>query len=194
VEDYQYQACFLGIPFYQVSGIVLGMPVLRMFRYLRFDNRQREATFATAARFEPEESVLWDRYPMICVEGPPVATLDVAGAPLRLLVDTGGGPHLILTAADWKIVQERVKIVAQAQDRCPTWGGFEDVDAYDVQGLIVANQELGNRRIWVSRDDHWPGISMAGLGCFDRTEVVYDFDRRMIWIQRTDRRLAASRE
>ncbi len=184
IEDQTWQFRVLGIPVYRLSSWVLGMPLLRKAHYLCFDNDRGEVTFGVKSSFQPDPGWQWEEFEMTYPDGRPWVKLPVAGKEMMLLADSGGGPHLILNRAEWEVIADDLEIVRHNVDQYPTWGGFQQVDAYKVKTLALGPIVHRNALVWVQRKSERPvPPSCIGLGPFRDSVVVFDFERSKLWIR-----------
>ena len=56
----RWEARLLGLPLWRHSGYVLGLPALRGFAYVEFDNPRRRVTFSAFNAFAPGKAAGWE--------------------------------------------------------------------------------------------------------------------------------------
>jgi hypothetical protein len=188
IETNRYEAQFLGLPLYRANGAVLGMASLGQTRYLAFDNDRREVTIGLEP-FVPRADHVWESFPFAAdLSGGlfprPYVDLPVAGTPVRLLADSAGGPRLILNRDHWTKIESRVKVTHHRQNRYPTWGGFQEVDSYEVAELEIGPLKLKNTIVWVRRGQMREVAPSIGLGVLGKATAVWDFAGQRLWIGR----------
>jgi hypothetical protein len=186
IETNRYEAQFLGLPLYRANGLVLGMASLRRAHYLAFDNGHRKVTIGVD-KFAPSTNRTWESFPFVpdpsqSLVPRPYVDLPVAGQPLRLLTDSAGGPRLILNREQWDLIAPRLKVKRHRQDRYPTWGGFQEVDSYEVAELEIGPLNLKSPIVWVRRGEIHEAAPLIGLGVLGRATAVWDFAAKRFWI------------
>ena len=180
IEHEQWQFRILCLPLYKLRGWALGMPVLRQMSFIRFDNRNREVTLGMET-FSPESELRWRQYKLSNRDGRPYVRLPIAGIETELLVDSGGGPNLMLNADQWHKIAKKVKIERRWAKEYPTWDGFDEVNAFQVKRLEIGAKEISSAVIWVLPEAS-PVVPAIGLGPFENEVVVWDFDNSQYWI------------
>jgi hypothetical protein len=185
VHPMRWEARVLGLPVYRLSGYILGLPVLRAFASVEFDNRRRSVRFLPAAPFSPDEPRQWGTYPMRVDDGVLTALVPIAGRTLRVCPDTGGGPVIVLTPEDWAEIADHVRVLGHSRGRFPSWNGFVPCDRYTLDELGVGNYKLRRPTVWVrTRDEPAdPAPTLLGLGPLRHTTVVYDFKSMQLWVR-----------
>ncbi len=111
----------------------------------------------------------------------------IQGQMMKIMADTGGGPVLILSSADWQQLRPAVRVIGEKSGRFPTWGGYLPVKIVTVEELEVAGRKTRHAELWVC--EKWPE-STFGLGCFADRTLVLDFARQVLWVRQGDVRPA----
>jgi hypothetical protein len=181
IRSDQWQFHVLSIPIYRLRGWALGMALFRQSSYLLFDNSKRQATISFEA-FQPSADRKWTCYEMITENYWPKVKLQIAGQTIQMVVDSGGGPKLILNPPQWQMIRNHVEILRHWSDKYPTWGGFQEVDAYKLKRLSIGEIELSNATVWVRRGKMLETPPLIGLGPFGQATLVWDFQRNRFWI------------
>jgi hypothetical protein len=181
----RWEARLLGLPLWRHSGYVLGLPALRGFAYVEFDNPRRRVTFSAFNAFAPGKAAGWDAYPLTADRYNRLTSqVPLAGQTVTVCPDTGGGPVLILSASDWTRVAPHVRVLRRQRGQFPSWNGFVPCDIYTLDRLTLANQTLVRPTLWVrtADDPQGPVPTLMGLGPLRHTGVVYDFKNMKLWI------------
>ena len=176
----QWQYRFLGFPLYRLRGFVIGLPLLAKFEYVLFDNVEKSAELSAEVPFSPEDPTKWWTCELLFENGMLMVDMPVAGKETRLLLDTAGGPHLILHPNDWNELSERVTTRYSRRKDFPSWGGKHPVKEHRVGELSIGPRALRDARVWVSEV---PRVSSLGMGCFEHTTIVLDFGRNRLWVK-----------
>jgi hypothetical protein len=171
----------LGIPIYRVSGWVMGSSLLSQAKFVAFDNLHRQATFGFRD-FAPDENLQWKTLEVEPHFGLPFVRVEVAGKPFVMLADSAGGPHMILNAAQWTAIEGSLKVLHHRRETFPTWGGFQEVDAYVVERLVIDGVALPHQTVWVRRGRNVEAFSLLGLNMFPEQTVVWDYGHHKCWI------------
>ena len=185
VDLRQWQFRVLGIPLYRMRGWTLGSPVLlTQTRYLAFDNPARQVTFGFE-NFEPSHEAHWRQYDLTLDSSArrPFVRVPIAGIELELLLDSAGGPRLILNPEQWEQIASSAVVLSRRRTSYPAWGGFQEVDEYAVKSLDIAGLGSTNSRVWVRRApilDNAPPL--LGLGPLAKAIVVFDVAGGKFWL------------
>jgi hypothetical protein len=178
-----YEARVGFIPIYRMRGWILGNMLLSQAKYLAFDNRSRRATIGQEP-FAPRPGLKWSSYPMRMRDDRPVVEVPLAGQHVPLLVDSAGGPKVILDPAQWKRIRPHVRVKRARRERYPTWDGFELVDEYTLERLQIGPVTRRNVVVWVHRKPKEDQLPLLGLGPLDDCVVVFDYAGETFWIGR----------
>ena len=181
IERKTYQFFILGIPRNPPRRWYIGMPLIQQANFIAFNNRAQELTIAFH-EFVPDPALSWQSYEFTEIEGRPHVRLMISDVPIELMVDTGGGPKIILDRSQWEALSEHVQIKRHTVSSFPTWGGFRAVDEYVVDRLQLGHVELRNESIWVLQDDSSGFRPLLGLGPFNDVIVVWDLNCNRYWI------------
>lgn len=171
----------LGLPIYRVSGWVMGHSLLSQAKFVAFDNLHRQATFGFTA-FAPDDNMQWKALEVDPRLGLPFVRVTIAGKPFTMLADSGGGPHMILNAPQWQAIAPNLKVLHHQREKYPTWGGFQEVDAYVVERLVIDDVTLPHQTVWVRRVNKLETFPLLGLNMFPEQTLVWDYAHRKWWI------------
>jgi hypothetical protein len=183
---------FWGLPVATDKAIIAGLPLLRQFSYIIFDNVAQEVEFSHDIEFQPSESAQWARYKLEIAEDLAgntflFVTMPIAGLDTKLQLDTGSGRGLVMRTGLWNQLHDRIPKVKLKKDAelYPYIGWF------NCQKGKIAELEIGDRLV---RDvelavfpDDCPLMEdchgFVGMQYFNDTVIVLDFERNLMWVR-----------
>lgn len=185
-----------GIPIasstYGKDNIILGLPLLREFKYIIFDNINKEAVLSYHEPFEPQNPGGWEKYPISIEEDFHgnaflFVKLSVAGYETELQLDTGSGRGIAIGETLWEKINNNLKEVKlkKGKDYYPYIGNLS------CKKGKISKLEFGNRTIDQAEisvfDDDCPLLDgcegLIGMQYFSNTEIVLDFDNNLMWLR-----------
>lgn len=173
--------------------VIVGMPVLREFRYVRFDNISNYVEFSFEQRFDPEDANSWSNYP-ITVEEDWVGNtyllvrIPVEGKEVELQLDTGSGRGLAVSQKLWDSItlKRQPAQLKKSSETYPYIGKFRCLRG-KADSLEVGNRIVADAQISVFADD-CPLVEdsggLLGMQLFSDTALVIDFEKDMLWIKK----------
>lgn len=188
------EARLFGLPVFKDKTIVVGLPVLRQFKYIEFDNVKREVYFSLDGEFRSVEPDSWTQYPFVIEEysqGNAFLLVDipVAGEKAKLQLDTGNNGGLAVGSKIWNRINKKLQNVTlvKGEDLYPYIGRIA------CERGVVSNIEVGNRTVKDIRLSVFPDDStiiensqgLLGMQCFKDTVMVIDFEKSLIWLKKT---------
>lgn len=182
-----------GIPLWKQNIFLLGLPTLQQFKYILFDDPNREVTFSKAHSFCPANPEQWTFYPMDIKTDPNylgtrISTMiPMAGQETEIGFDSGGG-NLVLRESVFENMRSRLEIRSERN------GTFLAIQhgPLDCRKVQVRNLDIGNRRlkqceIVVLPDDTEylirSEMGYLSLKEFRDTAVALDFHKNRIWVR-----------
>lgn len=185
-----------GIPIassaYGKDNIILGLPLLREFKYIIFDNINKEAELSYHESFEPDNFENWKKYPISIEEDFHgnaflFVRLSVAGYETELQFDTGSGRGMAIGETLWNEINnnlEKVKL-KKGKDIYPYIGNLPCKKG-EISRLEFGNRTINNAEISVFRDD-CPLLDgcegLVGMQYFSNTVFVLDFEHDLMWLR-----------
>jgi len=173
--------------------IIVGLPVLREFKYIVFDNILGQVEFSRDKVFEPGEADSWAQFPIWLEEDFSgniflFVRIVVGGQEMELQLDTGSGRGLAISEELWEQMPPDVRQVRlkRAKELYPYIGNLS------CRRGVVAELALGNRKIHnvpvsVFADDS-PLVEdcggLMGMQLFRETVMVLDFENELMWVKR----------
>jgi len=185
-----------GLTVARDKAIIAGVPALRRFRYIAFDNVTQEVEFSLKETFECGQFQQWSRHPLTIEEdfggnAYLFVEISLAGEPVRLQLDTGSGRGLAITEATWQQIFPRVHSVNLSQ----TKELYPYIGRLDCRRGIIPRLRIGGRIVSRAEVSVFPDDSplleqcagMLGMQCFQDTILVLDFQRSQMWVKNTSR-------
>ena len=182
-----------GLPVAQDNTILLGLPVLKSFRYLLFDDIKKEVRFSPKEPFEPEQPQLWRKYPFSIKDRSPdniavFVEIPIAGEIMTLFLDTGCSA-LILPEKTWQtICSSYPHVRLQTADHLFYARGKIPCRKGVIKKFRLGDMIIRNVPVVVLEDDVMKSvvgdcIGLLGMSCFRGTVFVLDFHRSIIWVR-----------
>ena len=180
-----------GVSIAYDDSILVGLDVLRSFRYILFDNINKEVEFSAKETFAPDESELWASYPFSIKEKTKSSSaifveIPVASEPMELMLDTGWGGELVLNEQNWEKLSRRISKVRLRKDNC----AFAFLPEMACKKTIVKKLDIGHIKIKSAKIEVLPDDNplklraLLGMYCFRNTIMVLDFERNLMWIKK----------
>ncbi len=190
------QLRLFGVPAGDDDSIIVGLPLMRHFKYFLLDGRKKEVEISVERVFEIEPGARYQSYPLIFEEhaGNNVqlfVTIPVAGEEMTLQLDTGSDGGLDVTESGWKRLRERITPVKlkEGSTHYPFYGRYECREAV-MKDLLFGERTLRKTTIQVFADGERPvgdaRDGLIGLELFENTEIVLDFERDILWVRNGD--------
>jgi hypothetical protein len=173
--------------------IILGLPLLRQFKYIAFDCVNKQVEFSYSQLFEPQQDE-WDKYQFYIEEDFHgnaflFVRIPIAGSEVELQLDTGSGRGLSITENLWSQIQASMPDtknirLKKASDFYPYIGRFKCRRGVAAE-LKVGELTVKNAEISVFANNN-PLLEdctgMIGMQYFQNTVIVLDFERTLFWI------------
>jgi len=174
------------------DSIIVGLPALREFKYILFDNVRKEVEFSYKELFEPGESDLWEQYPFSIEEDFRgnaflFVNIPICGEEIELQLDTGSGRGLAVREELWEKMREKIQDVKLNNG----------IDLYPYIGRlpckrgIIGELEMGKGMVKNAEISVFPNDSplvkgcqgLLGMQCFRDTVMVLDFENELMWVK-----------
>lgn len=184
-----------GVPISRDKSIIIGLPVLKQFKYIRFDNIRKVAEFSLNNVFECNESNRWEQYPFLIKEDSEsnaelFVKIPIAGKDMELRLDTGAGGGLAISEDLWKEISKRIQKVNLKDDTTlyPFYGRLA------CKSGVISKFKSGDIIIEKVKISVFPNDSklmiqgnpkgLLGMQFFEKSVMVLDFERQLIWVKR----------
>jgi hypothetical protein len=179
-----------GVTIAYDESILVGLKILRAFKYVMFDNANREVEFSPKEIFKPAHPQLWRSYPFVIKERSSnndaiFVTMTVAGEEMELMLDTGSGSWLEFNEQMWEKLQGKIPVAKLRS------GNFRTafLENFVCRKGIIRELDIGGRtfknvRIAVFPDENpVDRETLIGMRCFRDTIMVLDFQRNLMWVK-----------
>jgi len=172
--------------------VIVGLEALMKFKYIMFDNPEKEVEFSNSDLFEPKELSLWTRYSFEIEQDSRgnaflFVKVPIAGKEITLQLDTGNGKGLAITEDSWAKMPNRIKNIQliEGQDWYPYIGKLT------CKRGIIPQVELGEITVSDALVSIYPDDSpliqdcqgLLGMQYFQDTTIVLDFERNLMWVK-----------
>ncbi len=183
----QWELRFLGLPVWQQKGALVGLGLMREFKYIVFDNMKKEATFALTGPFVPEKPQRWESYSFEIENGRLMVNMPVEDRKSRIMFDTCGRYGMVVALDMWRKLPEEIRASAKIK-KGKFFSGFLGqlpCRKATVRSLKIGSSVLTNAEIIILPEDS-PYISTGcsvSMKYFKNNVVVLDFDQSLVWIK-----------
>ena len=190
-----FQLHLMGLELWKDDVLLLGMPVLKHFKYVAFDNAAQQVTFSKNEPFAAIEPNLWAGYPFVLKNEPnsfPESriemTIPLAGENTKIGFDSGGA-FLVMKETPFEILRGRLDILSEKKEKfLSIQRGSLDSRQVRVRNLTIGNNTLKRAKIVVLPDDtdYLPETEPGYLSLreFKDTTIVLDFEKNLMWIKK----------
>ena len=175
------------------NTVIVGLPVLRGFRYIMFDSIKNEVEFSCNQSFEPSKTSMWEKYPINIEEDFHGNTflfvqIPVVGKEIELQFDTGSGRGLAIGEKLWKQIGDEFQNLNLKKGR----DFYPYIGRLACQKGVIAKLQVGDRIINNAEISIFPDDSplltecegLLGMQYFNDTIVVLDFERSLMWVKK----------
>ena len=185
-----YERKILGITTFQQKKIILGLGIMRLFRYVMIDNIDSVLEFSMDS-YNPESLEAWSQYNMHIDNSRRTPNLmvdiPIAGENTEITFDTGYDCCLIMTEKIWEQYSTKVHKVKEKKSSVMLLSGLCDIRDVTIDRLRIGDKTLSNESIHIFSDDtrYGPDFFAIGIDCFRDTVVVLDFEHNLFWVKQT---------
>ncbi|NIP23770.1 MAG: hypothetical protein GWN67_15830 [Phycisphaerae bacterium] len=185
-----YERRVLGRTIWKQRDMNLGLGLIRKFLYVLIDNITCEVEFCTKGGFEAEPNESWSQYSMSIEKDELdqerlMVYIPIAGQTRKVVFDTGFNCGLTTTEKIWEKLSDDLTMLRIRNSRLATPEGIVACRKITVEKLQVANASINNAIIFVESIDTPFGEKFLtlGMGYFQDTVIVLDFERGLMWIK-----------
>ena len=183
-----------GVPVGRDESIIIGLPVLKQFKYISFDNVNKLAEFSLHDVFECNDSNGWDQYPFSIEEDSEsnaelFVKVPIAGKDMELKLDTGAGNGLVVREDLWKEIGKRIQNVNLKNDTAlyPFYGRMACKSGF-ISKLEVGDNIVENVKVSVFSNDSKLLLGgnrkgLLGMQFFKNSMMVLDFEHKLMWVK-----------
>lgn len=170
--------------------VILGLNLMRGFRYLLIDHIALEVEFGLRRSFTPDPNESWHHFPLVLDTpggaGPrAIVQIPMAGQTRRVTIDTAAGWNLYVGRDVWEVLSDEVSIVETSRSRSKMFRGWTDVEKVIVEQFPIGRRTLRRATITVVDESAaWkPGMFLLGMDNFADTAITLDFEDNRFWIR-----------
>lgn len=173
--------------------VIVGLPILREFKYIVFDNIIGQIEFSRNDVFEPDEADLWEKYQMWLEEDFSgnvflFVRMTIEGQEMELQLDTGSGRGLAISEELWGQMPESKQVRLKRSKELYPYIGNLSCRRGTVAALTFGNSKIHNVPVSVFADD-CPLVEdsggLMGMELFSNTTLVIDFENELLWVKRS---------
>ncbi|MBL7214986.1 MAG: retropepsin-like domain-containing protein [Phycisphaerae bacterium] len=184
----------LGIPVWRDKRVLMGISLMSQFRYLYFDNVNKQLEFSHSHSFEPMDPNEWASYPMNPRKEDQWAMVDIpiAGIQCNFGFDTGGA-GIVLMPATWEKIRAGIDTTKLKESHFLSHQyGYLPCHKTVVKELSIGNITIKNAKIVILPNDTpylSKGITPGYISIweFKDTSVVLDFEHHLMWVKNRER-------
>ena len=177
------------------NNVIVGLPLLRSFKYVMFDSIKNEVEFSSNQSFEANKTGIWEKYPISIEEDFHgnmflFIKFSIEGHETELQLDTGSGKGLAIGERLWNQIKDELKRVKlkKGKDFYPYIGNLTCKKGKALE-LEFGNRIVKNPEISIFNDDS-PLLDgcegLVGMQYFLNTVFVLDFEHDLMWLREQD--------
>jgi len=185
-----YERRVLGRTIWKQRNINLGLGLIRKFLYVLIDNITSEVEFCTEGSFETDPNESWSQYSMSIEKDELnqerlMVDMPITGQTRKVFFDTGSNCGLMTTEKIWEEISGNLTVLRSRDSRLGTPEGIVACRKITVEKLQVADASINNAIIFVESIDTPFGEEFftLGMGYFQDTVIVLDFERGLMWVK-----------
>ena len=181
---------FFGMPVNRIRRVLLGLQLLKEFRYILVDGVHKELMLSAEQSFTPMQDDQWLQYPLKIEEYPKgglrlMIDIPIGGKTYHIQLDTGSDGALTV---DTKFFDELSKsitaTVKKRKGKDLFLIGWVDCQKVVLPELDFCHRILKNAQISILPDDMaGKYTNLVGMQCFKDTVMVLDFERELMWVK-----------
>lgn len=176
----------LGIPITKDKLVIVGLRLMKRFRYILLDGLRKEVELSAQQSFTPAEPNNWSQYPCTIEKDPKtilMVDIPIEGEDVHIEFDTGCAYGLTVSSKLWAKLSERVKVKDSKNSKKGSYfSGWIPCQKKLIPRLTVGNKVINNAEVLVLPEDSHH-ISHLGMNFFKNTVVVLDFERNLMWVK-----------
>jgi hypothetical protein len=173
--------------------MIVGLPVIREFKYVVFDNVAGQVEFSKDRAFEPGNANSWKQFPIWVEEDFSgnaflFVQITVGGQEMELQLDTGSGRGLAISQELWEQLPADVRQVrlSRAKELYPYIGNLS-CRRGEIREMELGGSNIHDVPVSVFADDS-PLVEdcggLMGMQLFSDTIMVLDFENELMWVKR----------
>jgi hypothetical protein len=187
----QWELQLFGVPVNKTRKVLLGLGLMREFRYILFDCVHKELTLSAKQSFMPTPDSQWQQYPFKIEEDiiknfRLTVDIPIEGNNYHIALDTGQSEALVVDTKFFDEFSKSVKVTARKQKlkQINYFTGWYDCQKVVLPELGFCRRKVKNAQIIIRPDDtafKYPNF--VGMQCFADTVFVLDFERELLWVK-----------
>jgi len=169
--------------------ILVGLRLMKSFKYILIDGIAGEVEFCGEGSFEPDPNDLWPHYSMrVEQQGRNLerlmVTMPLAGEKRKVMLDTGADCGMLVCEKKWQALSAGLEVVKQSRDRVRMRDGWKAITVRTVASMNVGAKTIENAAVHVMADeDAAEDYFLLGMGYFTDTVIVLDFVHGLLWVK-----------
>lgn len=181
-----------GFTLEQDKSLLLGLSLMSRFRYIRFDNTERQLELSYNQSFHPVEPAKWAHYSFTLQEvglsksERIMVDIPIAGKTCNIAFDTGGSGTVLLPDM-WEKIRNRIVSTSQKSEFSSYRNGHLPCHKATVKNLSVGNVVIKNAEVMIlPKDTPYLEEDIPGYistWTFKDTSVVLDFEHSLMWVK-----------
>jgi hypothetical protein len=180
-QHWELQVC--GMPIYKEKWIIVGLNLMKRFRYILLDGVRRELELSAEQSFAPAEPDNWSQYTFTIERHMLMVDIPIEDQDLHIMFDTGCGYGLTLSSKLWGKLSERLKVKDSRDFKKASYNaGRIPCQKMLISNLTIGNKLIKNAEVLVLPEDD-EGRGHLGMKFFKDTVVVLDFERNLMWVK-----------
>lgn len=189
-SDFQLQDQIFGIPFLGTSKVLLGLDLLKLFKYVSFDNLNKEVVLS-AATFDPGKTGEWQPFSFSLKKKEHgtalMVRLPIEDRKYELIFDSGAGTGLILKDRNWQLLRNDLEHITFTHSNfwIEDYGGKYLCRKGNAKRLSIGNLTLTDIEILVISNENplRECEGLIGLQFFKQQHIILDFERLLLWVK-----------
>ena len=172
--------------------ILLGLGMLKSFKYVLIDTPASQIEFFLHDPFDPNEPELWQNFPMT-IETPKrnndilFVTIPINGKSNKVPFDTGAAIGLLIPPSYWEEFSKSLDYEGPKKVNIKKFDGFKKTEYYTVKELEFAGYVVSNANIMMGlpKDSNLGnGKILLGMEFFEGRALVLDFENELLWVKK----------
>lgn len=187
-----YEKRVLGRTKWKQRQILLGLGLLRKFRYFLIDDISSEVEFSMRDSFQANTIEMWECYDMsiertVKNDNKTVIHIPIAGEMTKARLDTGTSWSLAMTENIWDEYSTKLQVLKESREQARFFHGWNDIKKITVKELSIGHKSMRDASIVVLNDSVFgEDFILIGIDYFKDTVVVIDFERNLLWVRKPE--------
>jgi len=174
--------------------ILLGLGMLKSFKYILIDAPASQIEFSVQDFFDPNDPALWRNFPMTIETSKRnndilFVTIPINGKDCKVHFDTGAACGVFVTTPYWQEFSKLLDYQGPKSKRLRMVDGLKRTDYYTVKELKFAGDVISNTDVITGLSDEKVFKNrkiMVGMEFFQGRILVLDFENELLWLKKVD--------